>query len=95
MPIGGLMFYGLRGLYRPQQAQLDKWFVGGVYSLMIALSVGSLIGVIAPAYAAPAPVSMDEVRRRTRSVDIRFGDAAQLIGYRSIAIGSMRVKSCK
>jgi hypothetical protein len=81
MPIGGLMFYGLRGLYRPQQAQLDKWFVGGVYSLMLALSLGSLIGVIAPAYAAPAPVSLDEVRRQTQSVDIRFGDAARLIGY--------------
>jgi 4-amino-4-deoxy-L-arabinose transferase-like glycosyltransferase len=81
MPIGGLMFYGLRGLYRPQQAKLDKWFVGGAYSLMIALSLGSLIGVIAPAYAAPAPVSMDEVRRQTRSVDIRFGDAAHLLGY--------------
>ncbi len=81
MPLGGLMFYGLRGLYRPRQAQLDKWFVGGVYGLMITLSVGSLIGVIAPAYAAPAPVSMDEVRRQTRSVDIRFGDAARLVGY--------------
>lgn len=81
MSIGGLMFYGLRGLYRLRQAQLDKWFVGGMYGLMIALSLGSLIGVIGPAYAAPAPVSMDEVRRQTRSVDIRFGDAAQLIGY--------------
>jgi 4-amino-4-deoxy-L-arabinose transferase-like glycosyltransferase len=81
MPIGGLMFYGLRGLYRPEQAQLDGWFVSGVYGLMIVLSLGSLIGVIAPAYAAPAPMSLDEVRRQTRSVDIRFGDAAQLIGY--------------
>jgi hypothetical protein len=81
MPLGGLMFYGLRGLYRPQQARLDKWFVGGAYGLMLALSLGSLIGVIAPAYAAPAPVSLDEVRRQTRSVDIRFGDAAHLLGY--------------
>ena len=81
MPIGGLMFYGLRGLYRSQQAWLDKWFVGGVGSLMMALSLGSLIGVLAPAYAAPAPVSLDEVRRQTRPVDIRFDDAAQLMGY--------------
>ena len=81
MPIGGLMFYGLRGLYRSQEPQLDKWFVGGVYGLMMALSVGSLIGVIAPAYAAPESVSLDEVRRQTQAVDIRFGDAAQLIGY--------------
>jgi 4-amino-4-deoxy-L-arabinose transferase-like glycosyltransferase len=81
MSIGGLMFYGLRGLYRPQQIQLDKWFVGGMSGLMIALSLGSLIGVIAPAYAAPASVSLDEVRRQTRSVDLRFGDAAQLLGY--------------
>ncbi|HSD82458.1 MAG TPA: glycosyltransferase family 39 protein, partial [Anaerolineae bacterium] len=81
MPLGGLMFYGLRGLYRPRQTQLDKWFIGGVYGSMIALGVGSLIGVIAPAYAAPAPVSLDEVRRQTRSVDIRFRDAAQLLGY--------------
>ncbi len=80
MPIAGLMFYGLRGLYRPREAQLDKWFVGGVGSLMVALSLGSLIGVIAPAYAAPAPVSLDEVRRQTKPVDIRFDDAAQLIG---------------
>jgi hypothetical protein len=75
------MFYGLRGLYRPQQARLDKWFVGGVYSGMIALSVGSLIGVIAPAYAAPVAVNLEEVRRQTRAVDIRFGDEAQLLGY--------------
>jgi 4-amino-4-deoxy-L-arabinose transferase-like glycosyltransferase len=81
MPIGGLMFYGLRGLYRPRWAHLDKWFVAVVSGLMLALSLGSLIGVIAPAYAAPASVSMDEVRRQTRSADIRFGDIAQLVGY--------------
>ena len=81
MPIGGLMFYGLRGLYRSQEPELDKWFVGAVYGLMMVLSLGSLIGVIAPAYAVPAPVSIDEVRRQTQAVDIRFGDAAHLIGY--------------
>ncbi len=80
-PIGGLMFYGLRGIYRPRQAQLDKLFVGAAYGLMIALSLGSLIGVIAPAYTAPAQVSLDEVRRQTRSADIRFGEATILLGY--------------
>ena len=81
MPLGGLMFYGLRGLYRSRQVHLDKWFVGGAYGLMIALSLGSLIGVIAPAYAAPEPTTLETVRAQTRAVDIRFGDAAQLLGY--------------
>jgi hypothetical protein len=81
VPIGGLMFYGVRSIYRRHHAHIDKLFVGGAYGLMIALSLGSLVGVIAPAYATPAPVSLDEVHRQTRSSDIQFGDAAILLGY--------------
>jgi 4-amino-4-deoxy-L-arabinose transferase-like glycosyltransferase len=80
-PIAGLLFWGLRSLYHPDRPELDRWFVMLSYALMVTLNIGVLLGVIAPAYAAPAPVSIDEARRQTQAVDIRFGDVAQLMGY--------------
>ncbi len=79
--IGGLMFYGLCGLDRPRSIRSSNILAGSVLGLTIILCVYSLVGVIAPAYAAPSSISMDEVRRQTRSADIRFGDAAILLGY--------------
>ena len=79
--IGGLMAYGLRDLCPTGSVRIDKVFVGVTCSSMIAFGLGSLIGVIAPAYAPPASISIEDVRRQTRSVDIRFGDAVILLGY--------------
>ena len=95
----GLLFYGLRGVYRPDRADLDRYFAGGTCVVMIAFAVGSLVGVIAPAYAPPAPMTLDEVRRQTRATDIRFGDKAILLGYavdrdRVMAGDEIRVTLC-
>jgi 4-amino-4-deoxy-L-arabinose transferase-like glycosyltransferase len=79
--IAGLLFWGLRSLYRPDRPDLDRWFALLSYGAMIALSVGVLVGVIAPAYAAPAPTTTEAVRTETRQADIQFGDAARLLGY--------------
>ncbi len=97
--MAGLLFYGLRGVYRPDRADLDRAFAGGTCAVMIVFAAGSLVGVIVPAYAPPAPLTLDEVRRQTRAVDFRFGDTAILLGYavdrqRVLAGDELWVKLC-
>ena len=80
-PIAGLLFWGLRSLYHPDRPGLDRWFVMLSYALMVTLSIGVLLGVIGPAYAAPEPTTLEAVRAQTQPADIRFDDTARLIGY--------------
>jgi len=79
--IAGLLFFGLRGLYRPDAARADGYCVGATFVSMIAFNLVVLLGVIAPAYALPEAVSLDQVRRATQPADIRFGEAGVLLGY--------------
>jgi len=53
----------------------------GVLFTMTALAVFGLAGVLYPAYAAPPMLSEQQVRARTRPVDLRFGDGIRLLGY--------------
>jgi hypothetical protein len=79
--IAGLLFWGLRSLYHPNRPELDRWFVLLSYGLMITLASGVLLGVIGPAYASPAPTTVEAVRAETHPADIQFGDAVRLVGY--------------
>jgi hypothetical protein len=97
--IGGFLFWGLRSLYRPGRPEVDGWFVVSSYGGMLAVSIAALVGVIAPAYAHPAAVTLAEVRNQTQPLDIRFGDAAILLGAaidhtRVVAGDDLRVKLC-
>lgn len=80
-PIAGLLFWGLRSLYRPDRPELDRRFVLLSYAMMVTLSVGVLLGVIGPAYAAPEPTTMEAVRAQTQPANIRFDDVVRLVGY--------------
>jgi len=80
-PIAGLLFWGLRSLYHPDRPELDRWFILLSYAMMFTLSIGVLLGVIGPAYAAPELTTMEAVRAQTQPADIRFNDVARLVGY--------------
>jgi len=95
----GLMAYGLRGLSRTAQAEREWPAAGLTVAAMLLLSIGALIGVIAVAYAPPARITMDDVRRQTQPADYRFGDTAILLGYaldrdRLLPGEEMRVRLC-
>lgn len=97
--LAGLMAYGLHGLLRTDSAGREWRAAGLTCAAMPLLSAGALIGVVAVAYAPPARVTMDEVRRQTQPADYRFGDTAILLGYaldhdRLLPGEEMRVRLC-
>lgn len=80
--LAGLMFYGLRCLSRPGEARLDAAYTGATALAMLVFSSLVLLGVLAPAYARPALLTLQDVRLQTQPADYRFGDTAVLLGYR-------------
>jgi len=80
--LAGLMFYGLRCLYRPGEVRLDPAYTGATALAMLVFSTLALLGVLAPAYARPALLTLQEVRLQTQPADYRFGETAVLLGYR-------------
>lgn len=54
--------------------------MGGV---LLALALWMPFGVVRPAYARPAPLTMAEVEERiSQRADVRFGESIRLLGYR-------------
>jgi hypothetical protein len=80
--LASLMACGLHGLLRTDSAGREWRAAGLTFAAMLLLSAGALTGVVAVAYAPPARITIDEVRRQTQPADYRFGDTAILLGYR-------------
>jgi 4-amino-4-deoxy-L-arabinose transferase-like glycosyltransferase len=57
------------------------WLPVGLAVATLALALFALVGVLRPAYAAPAMLSVEEIQARTQPADLRFGDAIRLVGY--------------
>jgi 4-amino-4-deoxy-L-arabinose transferase-like glycosyltransferase len=59
--------------------------MAGLAVAMLALAIFALVGVLWPAYAPPAKLSVDQVQRRARPADLRFGaspgGSIRLLGY--------------
>jgi 4-amino-4-deoxy-L-arabinose transferase-like glycosyltransferase len=49
---------------------------------MAALAIYALVGVLAPAFARPRPLTEAEVEAAPNLTDVTFGDVARLLGYR-------------
>lgn len=49
---------------------------------MAALAVYALVGVLAPAFARPRPLSPSELEAIPNRIDVEFGEVARLMGYR-------------
>jgi 4-amino-4-deoxy-L-arabinose transferase-like glycosyltransferase len=67
---------------------LSEWFgrtssyaTFGLATLLFALAVFALVGVLWPAYAPPVMLSIEQIQARTRPTDLRFGDSIRLVGY--------------
>lgn len=58
-----------------------RWLVVGLATVLFALAVFALVGVLMPAYAAPQMLSREEIAARTRPADLYFGESIRLIGY--------------
>jgi hypothetical protein len=69
---------GLGELLRPFTRH---WMAGGLAVIMFALALFALTGVLWPAYAPPAMLSVEQVQARAQPTDLRFGDAIRLVGY--------------
>ncbi len=78
--IAGLLAFGLRGWYRPSDAKIDRFFSWGVCAATLMFNAAALWLVVVPAYAAPDRLELPDVRASTRPVDVRFDDAAVLLG---------------
>jgi 4-amino-4-deoxy-L-arabinose transferase-like glycosyltransferase len=67
---------------------LSEWFgrasshaTLGLVILLFTLAVFALVGVLWPAYAPPAMLSVERIHACTRPADLRFGDSIRLVGY--------------
>jgi 4-amino-4-deoxy-L-arabinose transferase-like glycosyltransferase len=69
---------GLSEWLRPRAR---RWLPIGLAVAMLALALFALVGVLRPAYAAPAMRSVEEIQARTQAADLRFGDSIRLVGY--------------
>jgi 4-amino-4-deoxy-L-arabinose transferase-like glycosyltransferase len=58
-----------------------RWLAVGLAGIMLALALFALIGVLQPAYASPAMLSVEKIQARTQPADLRFGDSIRLVGY--------------
>ncbi|MCS7178470.1 MAG: glycosyltransferase family 39 protein [Anaerolineae bacterium] len=64
-------------------ARARRWLFLALGALLLALALWMPFGVIRPAYARPAPLTMTEVEERvSHRADIRFGESITLLGYR-------------
>ncbi len=64
-------------------ARARRWLLPGVGAALLALALWMPFGVIRPAYARPAPLTMAEVAERiSHRADVRFGESITLLGYR-------------
>lgn len=60
-----------------------RWLLMALGSILLILALWLPFGVIRPAYARPAPLTMTEVADRvSQQTDIRFGESIRLLGYR-------------
>ena len=59
------------------------WVVGLAVTVgMMALAIYALIGVLAPAFARPRPLTESETGEVPNPTAVEFGDVARLLGYR-------------
>lgn len=60
-----------------------RWLFAALGGVLLALAVGLPFGVIRPAYARPAPLTMAEAAQvGLRPAEGRFGESVALLGYR-------------
>jgi hypothetical protein len=57
------------------------WLAVGLAGVMLALALFALIGVLRPAHAPPAKLSVEKIQARTYPANLRFGDSIRLVGY--------------
>ncbi|MBN1812972.1 MAG: glycosyltransferase family 39 protein [Anaerolineae bacterium] len=58
-----------------------QWLPVGLAVATLTLALFALVGVLRPAYASPAMLSVQKIQSRTQPADLRFGDSIRLIGY--------------
>ncbi|MGC8945374.1 MAG: ArnT family glycosyltransferase [Anaerolineae bacterium] len=69
-------------------ARARRWLFPVLGGILLALALYLPFGVIRPAYARPAPLTMAEVEARiSHRADVRFGESITLLGYRVEAEG--------
>ena len=80
LPGFGVLLIGGLGRFFPDRL---RWVVGGTTALMmISLAVYALSAVLSPAFAPPRSLRTSEIDDLPNRVDVRFGDAARLLGYK-------------
>ena len=76
--LGGLLFLGLAQHFSQRRVPL---LAGGVTVFMAGLAVVAVANYVAPAYARPSLLTLEEIATRAHSTDVRFGDGIRLAGY--------------
>lgn len=76
-----------------------RWLPVWLAVATLALALFALVGVLRPAYAPPAMLSVERIQAHTQSTDLRFGDSIRLIGYdtdrdRALPGGEVTVTLC-
>ncbi len=64
-------------------ARARRWLFLALGAVLLALALWMPFGVIRPAYARPAPLTMAEAEAQiSHRTDVRFGESIALLGYR-------------
>jgi len=73
----------LLGRQTEKSAPLSAWAVSLAVTVgMVALAVYALVGILAPAFARPRPLTESESGAVPNPTDVEFGGVARLLGYR-------------
>lgn len=73
-----LLFYGLRQFFPDRYLQLLAW---GLAAVMLTIALVIPFRYLAPAYARPRVLSVAELGKAPRQLNIAFGDCMKLLGY--------------
>jgi hypothetical protein len=83
LPSFAVLFIGGLGRFFPRSARWrPSWTVSMVVTVgMAILAVYGLVGVLAPAFGRPRPLTDSEIEAAPNPIDVEFGGLARLLGY--------------